>query len=847
MPTFRRIAQVVTFLLFIALLLHAAWLVERLAGPDYVPISYVRLSPLGAAAAMLGDHAFIVRYIPALGLLVLAALFGRFFCGWVCPLGSTLDFTDNRLARVRQRRQRALYDRRRLKYYLMAVLLIGAPLGVAVAGWFDPLSIAVRSYTVALVPYVGWLSGRLGTLLQDLPAGRLGEWWGRGSRLVLADTGTPIYQYHGLFFLILLALVGLGVWHRRYWCRNLCPLGALLGLCSQKHLLKRSVSEACISCRKCERVCPMGCITDEGKGTLEGECILCLRCQEVCPVDAVRFFRRQPAEQGVTVDLTKRGFLATLGATAATLPFLGANVPRRRFKERLPALRPPGALPEDQFLARCVRCGECMRVCPTRALQPCGFETGIEGLWTPRLVPRMGYCVYECVLCGQACPSQAIEKLTIEEKHTRALGKAKLDRSRCIPWRGHARFPTGLKGEALQAAVQGWEDCNCGTCEEACPVPGKAIRYNRFQVRAGGAEVTIDRPYVVEDLCVGCGFCENVCPVPGQAAIRVEGPAAKATLASEEEAEPPSEEPQPPEEDGEQEPEKLEGIAAFFPAQVSGFARQEPPKVYEGPKGLFEYIDGAGEPYLTYAFERVAMADYTKGQKLLRLDVWQFASPPEAFGAYSRDCSVGATEPQPLGDAAGLGAGENWCDLFVWAGPYYVHLASLGGIAATPDDARALARDVLARIPETRAELPPLVQALPQKGRQPLSVRYFRDDLARPDELPPGLDGAKALDVGAKRPAAYARYAQDGTMLYDLVAIGYDSEAQAQAAWERVLAFHADAARAAEEDETTWLRLADGSFRAVLRRGPRVGVVVGADSLEAARQGAAELARSLAP
>ena len=79
-------------------------------------------------------------------------------------------------------------------------------------------------------------------------------------------------------------------------------------------------------------------------------------------------------------------------------------------------LRPPGALDESDFLSRCIRCGECMKVCPNNALQPTLTEAGLEGLWTPTLVPRIGYCEPSCVLCSEVCPTGAIWQITPREK-----------------------------------------------------------------------------------------------------------------------------------------------------------------------------------------------------------------------------------------------------------------------------------------------------------------------------------------------------------------------------------------------------------------------------------------------
>jgi formate hydrogenlyase subunit 6/NADH:ubiquinone oxidoreductase subunit I len=140
-------------------------------------------------------------------------------------------------------------------------------------------------------------------------------------------------------------------------------------------------------------------------------------------------------------------------------------------------------------------------VCITNGLQPTLLEAGLEGIWTPRLVPRVGYCEYHCTLCGQVCPTGAIQKLKVAEKVQVKIGLAMIDKNRCLP---HAHATP------------------CIACQEVCPTPKKAV-WLEDAVEKGrdGRAVALKKPYVDLDLCIGCGICEYVCPVSDRPAISV--------------------------------------------------------------------------------------------------------------------------------------------------------------------------------------------------------------------------------------------------------------------------------------------------------------------------------------
>jgi MauM/NapG family ferredoxin protein len=228
---------------------------------------------------------------------------------------------------------------------------------------------------------------------------------------------------------------------------------------------------------------------------------MCLECAPVCAKDGQQFRGHLAPAVWQPYDPSRRQFLASAGVALAVVG-LSAVEPQ---SEHPPAslLRPPGASDPD-FLTQCVRCGICIKVCPTSGLQPSLTAAGWSGIWTPELVPRLGYCDFSCNDCGQSCPTGAIPPLTLEDKRQAVIGHAYVDRDRCLPW---------ASGRS------------CITCEEMCPLPEKAIQLEEKEVwTPNGQPIILQRPHVLQERCIGCGICENHCPLGGQAAIRVYTP-----------------------------------------------------------------------------------------------------------------------------------------------------------------------------------------------------------------------------------------------------------------------------------------------------------------------------------
>lgn len=461
----------------------------------------MRFDPLLGLAHLLSSRVLLISSAAALIVILLTIVFGRAWCGWVCPLGTILDLFNFRYGREKPALDSSNDQNwRKIKYNLLIAILIAALFGNLTLLIFDPLTILFRTLSTSLWPALDQAIIAIETFLIDIPI--LVEPVVAFDALFRPSVFPiePVFTSAGILFsLIFAGIILLNFLAPRFWCRYLCPLGGLLGLISKASLFRRQVSQDCTGCSLCERVCPMGTINPERDFTSDpSECTLCLDCLDACPRSTIGFIPKMELAAWREYDPNRRQALATFGLTIAGLAVLGADARTKYPDPHL--IRPPGVI-ADEFLVRCIRCSECVRACPTHALQPALLENGLEGLWSPVLVPRLGYCDYSCNACGQVCPVQAIPPLNLDDKRKQVIGKAYIDQNRCIAWS---------------------DQTDCIVCEEMCPLPQKAITLeNRQWQRADGEVIEVQLPWVNRQLCIGCGMCEYKCPVSGEAAIRI--------------------------------------------------------------------------------------------------------------------------------------------------------------------------------------------------------------------------------------------------------------------------------------------------------------------------------------
>ncbi len=499
----RKISQLVFFIIFLVLFFWSRrefYLnpsVESGFKENLINIP-LKLDPLVMIAQAIASRKILQGSLLAVFTLILTFFLGRVWCGWFCPMGTILEWLP---LRSWKKNQPSVPEwLRGIKYVLLMTILFSALFTNLTLLFLDPLTIGYRTLTTAIWPGMDKIVTFLELQLINVPflSGAVGG-FDSLIRPAILPPHPAFFRYGLLYFGFFISLVVLNVLAPRFWCRYICPLGGLLGLLGKVSLVGCEISSGCSTCGICVPSCPTGAIKDQGQVYCDpGECTMCLVCAENCPGDAVKFpfkvsnFLRQP------YDIDRRKVLLSMGATAVGVGLLETN-----FAGQLqpPApIRPPGAL-NDKLLSTCIRCGQCSTVCPTNAIQMAVLDGGMEGFWTPVIVPRIGYCDYSCQACGQVCPVEAIPPLSLEEKRIQIIGKAHINRDRCLPWA---------------------DNQECIVCEEMCPVPDKAIELELVEVPDGeGGIKTLQRPVVVRKLCIGCGICENKCPVSGEAAIQI--------------------------------------------------------------------------------------------------------------------------------------------------------------------------------------------------------------------------------------------------------------------------------------------------------------------------------------
>jgi ferredoxin-type protein NapF len=254
------------------------------------------------------------------------------------------------------------------------------------------------------------------------------------------DVLSVIVSLSGLVVLLLLTLTS-----GDFWCARICPLGATQDLLE-------NIGSFCGNFRK-----------KTNKAESLGK-----------------------AAPGNALWASRRIFIAVAAGLGSSL--LARKIGQARSDDA--PLRPPGAIKEDKFAGLCLRCGNCIRTCPSKIIHPDTGQSGVLGFLSPVVRYETNYCNEECNACTTVCPSGALQNLNLEQKNRHVIGKASVDTALCL-----------------------WGVSECHACLQPCPYEAIKVQFNE--------EAYESFPGVDPEKCNGCGACEVVCPTGDLKAIKV--------------------------------------------------------------------------------------------------------------------------------------------------------------------------------------------------------------------------------------------------------------------------------------------------------------------------------------
>ncbi len=365
-------------------------------------------------------HEYSVPAVIILSVLLLATiLFGRLYCSTICPFGILQEISALIFRRDNEPQKNMPY-----KYFIAAICW---------GGFIGGTALFIRHAD----PYAVFGAALSGSILG---------------------------------IIILLCTLSLVFFRNRFFCANICPVGAVLGLISKVSVNKIYMGKDCLACGMCERNCPTGCI-DATEETVDNEtCVKCLKCLEVCPKEAMQYGIKPKAEEPEKFSIKRRELILS----ASVLVVLGGAIKAgaeivKRLGSKIKAVLPPGAGNREKFANTCINCNLCVKNCPNGVIAKADKNCNVVHLDYSK---GRHICQVDCNRCSEVCPAGALKKITKEEKQRTQIAYAVIDEKICR---------------------------TCGICSHDCPAG--AIDYEDAKV-----------PKINTEKCIGCGRCALTCP-----------------------------------------------------------------------------------------------------------------------------------------------------------------------------------------------------------------------------------------------------------------------------------------------------------------------------------------------
>lgn len=440
-------------------------------------------------------------FVILIAIVIVTLLFGRIYCSIICPLGIYQDGIAH-IAEKRKKNRYSFKRRKKYSYYIGLIFFLLIAFGfTGVAIFIEPYSIFGRFASNLFAPVYRLINNVLAYFAE--------RWDSYAFYTVdVYIKSLPMFIIAIAYFLIItiLALV-----NGRWYCNNICPVGAVLGCLSKFSLFKPHFDEEkCVSCGLCEKNCRCSAIDTKKHEIDYSKCVTCFNCVSKCNKGAMkygyhRYFKvtEDPKVIGDEGKTSRKTFIATIATLAAASTLKAqekvvdgglATITKKKAPKREVPLKPAGSVSLDNFTSRCTGCQLCVQSCPNDVLRA---SSKLDTFMQPEMSFERGYCRPSCTTCSEVCPAGAISKITREEKTSIQIGHAVWVGQNCV---------------ALHDGVE------CGNCARHCPTG--AITMMPYDAEDPTSPKI---PIINEERCIGCGACEHVCPTRPFSAIFVEG------------------------------------------------------------------------------------------------------------------------------------------------------------------------------------------------------------------------------------------------------------------------------------------------------------------------------------